>query len=277
MPSVTMTDQTRLFVSDWGPASGPTIVFTHAWGLTGDMWSLQIPDLVDGGFRCITFDRRGHGRSDRSRSGYDLDTLADDLAAILDTLDLEHVVLVGHSMGAQEVVHYLDRRGTQRVAAVVLSAPATPLLAQRPDHPDGIPESMFEAQREAIRRDLGTFIDATSPQDYFGPAQTSPHLDTWTRQQIIDTPLYVLLETHQTYTRADLRAALAALKLPALVIQGDADKSAPIARTGQPTAALLPNGRFAVIEQAGHGVYASQAHRYNQELLHFASEFTNLQ
>lgn len=275
MPSVTTIDQTQLFVSDWGPASGPTVVFTHAWGLTGDMWSFQIPDLVDGGFRCVTFDRRGHGRSDRPRSGYDLDTLADDLAAAIDTLDLEQVVLVGHSMGAQEVMHYLDRHGTGRVAGVVLSAPATPVLLQSPDHPDGIPESIFEAQREAIRHDLGAFIDMTSSEDYFGPVPTSPHLDAWTRQQIMDTPLYVLLETHRTYTRADLRAALAAVELPALVIQGDADKSAPIELTGQPTATLLPNSRFAVIEQAGHGVYASQAQHYNQQLLRFTSEITN--
>lgn len=277
MPTVTTTDQTQLFVSDWGPMSGPSVVFAHAWGLTGDMWSSQIPDLIDAGFRCVTFDRRGHGRSDRSRSGYDLDTLADDLATIIDTLDLEQVVLVGHSMGAQEVVYYLDRHGTGRVVGVVLSAPATPVLRQSPDHPRGIPESMFEAQREAIRRDLGAFIDMTSSEDYFGSAQTSRHLDAWTRQQIINTPLYVLLETHRTYTQTDLRGPLAALELPALVVQGAADKSAPIELTGQPTAALLPNGLLAVIEHAGHGVYASQPHDYNQHLLRFISEVTNPQ
>lgn len=277
MPYVTTNDQTQLFISDWGPASGPAVVFAHAWGLTGDMWSFQIPDLVEAGFRCVTFDRRGHGRSDRSRGGYDLDTLADDLNMVIDTLDLEEAVLVGHSMGAQEVVHYLGRQGAGRVAAVVLSAPATPVLLRSPDHPGGIPESMFEAQRDAIRRDVGAFIDTTSSQDYFGPVQISPHLDAWTRQQIIDTPLYVLLETHRTYTRTDLRATLAAVKLPVLVIQGDADKSAPIALTGQATAAILPNSRLAVIEQAGHGVYASQAQHYNQQLIRFTSEVTNLQ
>lgn len=275
MPFVTTTDRTQLFVSDWGPAAAPAVVFAHAWGLSGDMWSFQVPGLVDAGFRCVTFDRRGHGRSDRARGGYDLDTLADDLAAIIDTLDLGPAVLVGHSMGAQEVIHYLARHGTRRAAGVVLSGPATPVLLQGPNHPDGIPEPVFEAQREAIRHDIGAFIDTISCQDYFGPVQVSRHLDAWTRRQIIDTPLYVLLETHRTYTRADLRAPLAAMELPALVIQGDADTSAPLEATGRPTAALLPNSRLAVIDNAGHGVYASQAQHYNQELARFATEATS--
>lgn len=275
MPFLTTTDGTQLFVSDWGPADRPPVVFAHAWGLTGDMWSLQVPDLVDAGFRCVTYDRRGHGRSDRSRGGYDLDTLADDLAAVIDTLDLEQAVLVGHSMGAQEVVRYLARHGTGRAIGVVLSAPATPVLQQGPDHPDGVPEAAFEAQREAIRRDIGAFIDATSLQDYFGMAQVSQHLGAWTRRQIVSTPLQVLLETHRTYTESDLRASLAALDLPALVIQGSIDKSAPIEVTGRPTAALLPNGRLVTIDDAGHGVYASRAKIYNQELARFATEATN--
>jgi pimeloyl-ACP methyl ester carboxylesterase len=241
------------------------------------MWSFQVPDLVDAGFRCVTFDRRGHGRSDQARSGYELDTLADDLGAVIDGLDLHGVILVGHSMGAQEVIHYLARHGTRRAAGVVLSAPATPILRQGPTHPNGIPEAAFEAQRTAIRRDLGTFVDATSGADYFGAVEVSRHLDAWTRRTIVETPLYVLLETHRTYTRADLRDSLASIAIPALVIQGAADKSAPLEITGRPTAALLRNNPLVMIDNAGHGVYASQAARYNRELVRFASQIAYAQ
>ena len=275
MPNVIGPEGVELFVSDWGPASGAPIVFAHAWGLSGDMWSCQIPDLVDAGFRCVTFDRRGHGRSDRSRNHYDLDILADDLAAVVETLDLNGMVLVGHSMGVQEVVRYLSRHGARRSAGLVLSAPATPVLVQLPDYPDGAPEALLDGQSAAIRSDIGAFIDTTaSMEDYFGPAEVSKHFDDWTRRQIMETPLFVLLETHRTYTRSDLRAEISSLDLPTMVIQGDADKSAPIEVTGRPTAALLRKGELVLIEEAGHGVYASRAGRYNEELVRFATEVT---
>lgn len=269
MASVMSSDGTELFVSDWGAAKSTPVLFAHAWGLSGDMWSAQVPDLIDAGLRCVTFDRRGHGRSGRHRDEYCLDVLADDVAAVVNGLNLEQVILVGHSMGAQEVLRYLSRHGTGHTAGVVLSAPATPMLVRSPDNLEGVEESVLEAQRGALRLDTGAYIDIMSTHDYFGSIEVSPHIDAWTRRQIIDTPLFVLIETHRTYTRADLRDDLAQLELPTLVIQGEADKSAPVSLTGQPTAALVRGSRLVLIEGAGHGVYASRAKRYNEELIRF--------
>jgi pimeloyl-ACP methyl ester carboxylesterase len=235
------------------------------------MWSAQLPALLDAGLRCITYDRRGSGRSDRPGYGYDLDTLADDLAAVIGSLELSDALLVGHSMGATEVARYLGRHGTGRVAGVVLSAPTTPVLLRGEDNPDGIDESQFEAARAAMLADIGTFLAATSAGDFFGDAyEVSPALAAWTSRQIIDTPLPVLLETQRTFSRADVRRDLAGLDLPVLVIQGGADRSSPLELTGRPTAALVPGSRLVVVDGAGHGLYTSAAARYNAELIDFA-------
>src|ERR1700722_4969423 len=199
MPFVQTTDGTQLFTSDWGQATAPPVVFAHGWGLNGGMWSAQLPALLEAGLRCVTYDRRGSGRSDRPGCGYDLDTLADDLATVITKLDLSGALLVGHSMGAAEVVRYLTRHGRGRVAGVVLSAPTTSVLARGEDNPDGVDESLFEAARTAMVGDIGAFLAATPASDYFGEAyDVSPALAEWTRRQLIDTPLPVLLETQRT-------------------------------------------------------------------------------
>jgi non-heme chloroperoxidase len=271
MPFVQTTDGTQLFTSDWGQPTAPPVVFAHGWGLNGGMWSAQLPALLEAGLRCVTYDRRGSGRSDRPGHGYDLDTLADDLATVVSSLELSDALLVGHSMGAAEVVRYLSRHGTGRVAGVVLSAPTTPVLLRGADNPNGVDESQFEAARTAMLADIGTFLAATSASDYFGDKyEVSPALAAWTSRQIIDTPLPVLLETQRTSSRADVRQDLAGLGLPVLVIQGSADRSSPLELTGRPTAALLPGCRLVVVDGAGHGLYTSAAARYNAELIDFA-------
>jgi len=271
MPYVRTQDGTQLFFSDWGHPASPLVVFAHAWGLSGDMWNAQLPALLEAGLRCVTYDRRGHGRSDRPRNGYDLDSLADDLAVLLSHLDASGAVLVGHSLGAAEVVRYLSRHGSGRAAGAVLSAPTMPVLLRGPGNPGGVDESLFQASRTAMCADIGAFVAATSASDYFGAGhQTSAGLADWTRRQIIGTPLPVLLETHRAFSRADLRSELSELRLPALVIHGSADRSTPLELTGQRTAALIPGCRLTVFNGAGHGVYASEAARYNAELITFA-------
>src|SRR5262249_50705667 len=138
MPFVRTQDGTQLFFSDWGHPAGPLVVFAHAWGLSGDMWNAQLPALLEAGVRCVTYDRRGHGRSARPRNGYDLDSLADDLAVLLSHLDASGAVLVGHSLGAAEVVRYLSRHGSGRAAGAVLSAPTMPVLLRGPGNPGGV-------------------------------------------------------------------------------------------------------------------------------------------
>jgi non-heme chloroperoxidase len=271
MPILTTTNGCSLFFSDWGERGGRPVVLVHAWGLSSDMWHQQIPDLVEAGLRGVVCDRRGHGRSDRPGGAYDIDTLADDLAAVLDQLDLTNVVLIGHSMGASEVVRYITRHGSGRVAGLVLSAPTLPALLRTEDNPNGVDAADWAAQWVAMRNDIGKWIaEGWTKEDYFGAARPmSEDFWTLTRHQIESTPLVVLLACQKSFVETDFRAELRDLDLPTLVIQGDADTSAPLELTGRLTAALVRDSRLAVIAGAGHGLYASAAALYNRELLDF--------
>lgn len=261
-----------LYFSDWGDPDGRPVVLLHAFGLSGHMWSQQVPDLTEAGLRCVTYDRRGHGRSDQPATGYDLDTLADDLAGLIDHLGLEDVVVVGHSMGASETVRYLTRHGAGRVAGIVLSAPCLPALLRTPANLGGADPAVFAEARRTMRADLGAWLARTTDEEYFGPAwPMAPDLGVWTRQQLAGTPLPVLLACHHSFTEADLRAELGALDVPVLVVHGDADTSCPLEATGRLTAALVAHSQLAVIDGAGHGLYASAARRYNETLLAFVA------
>ncbi len=275
MPFRTSSDGTDLFFSDWGDPRGRPVVFAAAWALSGDMWHQQVPELVDAGLRCVVYDRRGHGRSDRPRHGYDFDTLAADLAALVDHLDLTDAILVGHSMGASEVLRFVTNNGTDRAAGVVLSAPMLPALLRTDDNPGGIERETFEEGWRAMRVDIGVWMTNFTNGDfseYFGAARPmSDDLGAWTRRQIVDTPLIVALACQRSLVEADFRPELRRLDLPTLIIHGDADTSAPLELTARPTAALVPSSRLVLIEGAGHGLYASAAALYNTELLHFIS------
>ena len=278
MPIITAADSTSLFVCDWGDPAAPPVVFAHAWGLNGDMWGAQVPALIDAGLRPVTYDQRGFGRSGRPHRGYDLDVLADDLAAVVDGLDLTGIILAGHSLGAQVAVRYLTRHPSHKVAGLVLSAPIPPMPRRSDDNPGGVDEAVFEAHRQAMAQDIGAFVDATPPAEYFGTAKAiSPALADWTRRQIVDTPPYVLMETQKAFSRADMRAELAAIDRPTIILHGSADRSAPLERGGRPTAALVPGSRLVVFEGAGHGLYTSEAPGYNAEIIRFATALVTVQ
>ncbi|MGW5516875.1 alpha/beta fold hydrolase [Nocardia africana] len=271
MPYFDTTDGTRLFYAQAGTAGARPVVFVHAWALNSGMWNYQVPAVLAAGLRCVVFDRRGHGRSDLPGHGYDLDRLADDLADLLAHLRLREVVLVGHSMGSAEIVRYLSRHSDERISGVVLSAPTTPFLLRTHDNPQGpVDADTAEAVRALMRRDIGAFVETTSPTDWFGPGyQVSAGLSEWTRRQFFDTPLQVLLSTNQVFLTADQRAELTEITVPTLVVQGDADRSAALEHTGRRTHAALPDARLTVIRGAGHGLFMSDPQRYNHEILDF--------
>jgi pimeloyl-ACP methyl ester carboxylesterase len=268
MPYITTAERVSLFYTDY-PGRDP-VVFAHAWGLTGDMWSYQLPDLLAAGLRCITYDRRGHGRSDRPGAGYDIDTLADDLGALIEQLDLSGVTLIGHSMGAAEVVRYVTRHGAGRIARIVLSGAVTPMLLQGPDNPDGIPASAAAQSRALMIRDIGDWIEMRGKAEYFrGEHRVSQQVLDWTLRKIVDIPTPILTQTNDAFMHADFRSELTQLAVPTLVIHGTADTSMPIALTGHKTAALIPDCRSTWIDGAGHGLYVSETRRYNAALLDF--------
>src|SRR5579863_6990277 len=246
MPLIETADRASLFVTEWG--SGPPVVFTHAWGLRSDQWDYQVPALAAAGLRCVLYDRRGHGRSDRPASGYDLDTMADDLAAVIDHFGLRDITLVAHSLGSKEAVRYLTRHGDARVARLVLVAPVTPLIGRTADNPDGVDPALIDANYAAVAADVPKWCaDFEAAGPYFGNSPgTSQGLIDWTIRMIVDTPLPVLLETLKVNAYVDMRAELQKIQVPTLIVHGDLDASAPIDLTGRKTAELIGGSSLTV-------------------------------
>lgn len=269
MPFIQTADRVSLFVTEWG--SGSPVVFTHAWGLRSDEWAYQVPALADAGHRCVLYDRRGHGRSDRPAAGYDIDTLADDLADVIEHFGLDDVTLVCHSLGCKEALRYLARHSDSRIARMILVAPTTPLLRRTADNPDGLDPVLIEASYAAVAADVPGWcaaFEAAGP--YFGSSPGgSPGLVDWTTRMIVDTPSWVLLETFKVNADVDMRAELPKIAIPVLIVHGDADASAPIDLTGRRTAALIAGSRLVVYPGAGHGLYASDHDRLNSDILAF--------
>jgi pimeloyl-ACP methyl ester carboxylesterase len=267
-PFIEAHDGTRLYWTQWG--GGRPILFLNGWGLTTQMWDYQMVAFADQGYRCITFDRRGHGHSDVALGGYDYDTFADDVAAVISALKLQDLTMVGHSMAGGEIVRYLTRHGNARVARIVLLATTTPYLTQTADNPKGIPQSTFETLRASWRQDFPKWIaDNTAP--FFVP-ETSPAMMQTVAAQMMHCSVPVAIACNKAMTTTDFRADAAKVSVPALVIHGDRDASAPLALTGKPTAELIPGCRLNVYQGAPHGLIYTHMERLNADILQFIRE-----
>ena len=260
---ITAYDGTQLFVRRWG--QGQPIVFTHSWALDSTMWGRLFLDLAEHGFECIGFDRRGHGRSDAPASGYDMDTLADDLAAVIG--HRRDVILVGHSMGAAEILRYAARHGTVRVAKIVLVAPVAPFLLKTADNAFGAPEAFYEGIRAEWRRDFPKWIEANKAP-FFTP-ETSVETMDWMKGMMLNTWLPAAIACNRALIGTGLRPALAKVDRPTLVIHGTKDASAPIEIAGRPTAAGIRGAKLHVYEGAPHGVFATHHDRVRDDILAF--------
>ncbi|MEW2482314.1 alpha/beta hydrolase [Mycobacterium sp. NPDC049093] len=258
MPTMETADRTDIHYTDTG--SGPVLVFTHSWGLNSGQWNPIIESLVCKGFRCVAYDRRGHGGSGAYDGEWTVDLLADDLARVLEHLDLDDVTLVGHSLGCGEIVRYLSRHATGRVNRAVLVAGQLPLVVQTAENPDGVPEAMLDAMLVELERDVRQWCIDNAPP-FFGDHPVSPEVVNWTIDQIVALPVETLLATQRMGAHADYRAELAELDLPVLLLHGDADASTPIELTGRRTAALLPHAELVEIPGAAHGLYLTHADR----------------
>ncbi len=266
-PRIETRDGTRLYYKDWGMPRERAVVFVSSWTLGADMWQYQMLPLVARGLRCVAYDRRGHGRSDPPSEGYDFDTLADDLSMLLETLDLHRVTLVGHSMGAGEIVRMLSRHGTGRVARIALLSPITPFLLQTPDNPDGVPQAAFEAVRASWLRDFPKWLDDNARP--FVVPETSDAMIGWVKGLMLQCSLRAALQSHVALTETDFRDDLRAIRVPTLIVHGDKDASAPLPLTGQRSAALIPNSSLQVYEGAPHGLFITHMDRLNADLLAF--------
>jgi pimeloyl-ACP methyl ester carboxylesterase len=267
MPYVHTRDHTRLFYLDTH-VGRPVVFVASAW-LNSRMWEFQIPYFVSHGFRCIAYDRRGHGRSDWPWTGYDYDTLSDDLDALVIHLELRDFVLVGHSAGAGEVVRYVTRYGADRVAGLALVSGTTPFPMKTTDNPEGIDRALMEVDLEVRTRDRARWF-ADNADGFFGiglPGVTvSPAFREHMIRECLTCSAHATRAFFLTGFTTDLRADLRRLAVPTLVVHGTHDRQAPITVSGDRTAALIRGCEYRVYENAAHGLFITHADRLNTDL-----------
>jgi pimeloyl-ACP methyl ester carboxylesterase len=262
-PFIATRDGASLFYKDWG--NGKPVVFVHSWALNSDMWQYQMIHLASQGLRCVAYDNRGHGRSSDPGRGYDYDTLAADLAAVIEQLNLREVTLVGHSMGCGVVARYLSRHSAKRVARVALASPSLPFSLKTEDNPDGIDKNVLERLQAAWSKDFPKWLTANA-RPFFTP-ETSPEMVQWGINMCLQASLKALIDCNRTAIETDFRAELPKITTPTLIIHGDKDVSTPLESTGRKTAQLIPGAKLVVYEGAPHGLMFTHMDRFNRDLL----------
>jgi non-heme chloroperoxidase len=271
----TPTDGTTLHYLDHGPTDGPVVVLLNSSYFGAVIWEQEMGLLAADGFRCVCLERRGHGRSDDAWGGFDLDTLAEDVTALIELLDLRDITLVAHSIGAMEAVRHLTRHGSGRVARRGLVAPITPSVIRTPDNPGAPDPEATAAGRAWMRRDryaffddgLRAFFNLDSPGIDISPGRVR-HL----AERIRDSSPHACAALLDLATSSDLAPELPKVDVPALVIHGTHDVSAPLSYTGRPTAELIPGARLLTYENAGHGLFATHADRLAADIAAFARD-----
>ena len=266
-PFLAVDERTTLFYKDWGQGA-TVVVFVHGWPLHSDMWQYQMLHLADAGIRVIAYDQRGCGRSSDPGNGYDFDTLCDDLASLIEHLGLQKVVLVGHSIGAGQIVRYLSRHGRDRVAGIVLLSASLPFIQQSDDNPDGVAPAHFEHLRMLIRTDTPAWL-GSAKRPFFVP-ETSVETVDWTLRMCAENSIWALTQTSHIDVETDFRAELPKVKIRTLVVHGDADRTCGLETTGRRLAQLIPGAELKVYSGAPHGLFITHMQMLNGDLLSFA-------
>jgi non-heme chloroperoxidase len=263
-------DGTSIFYKDWG--TGPAVTFSHGWPLSSDAWDAQMLFLGQQGYRVIAHDRRGHGRSGQTWHGNNMDQYADDLAELLQHLDVKNITMVGHSTGGGEVVRYLARHGQKRVAKVVLIAAVPPLMLKTGKNPGGLPLSVFDDIRAGVVKDRSQFYKDLS-LSFYGYNKPGAKMSKGVREEFwrlgMQSSIIGSYDCIKAFSETDQTEDLKKIHVPTLVIQGDADQIVPIDDSGKLSAKLVRNGRLKVIPDAHHGLCTTHADVINQELLAF--------
>lgn len=264
-------DGTLIYYKDWG--SGPPVVFSHGWPLSSDVWEDQMFYLATHGYRVIAHDRRGHGRSSQSFDGNDMDTYADDLAALIAALDLTGATLVGHSTGGGEVARYIGRHGTQRLAGAVLVGAVPPLMLKTLDNPLGLPLSAFDAIRAGVQADRSAFFRELSEAFYgYNRPDAKPSQGVrehfWLQGMQAGMPASYLCV--KQFSETDFTADLAKFDVPTLVIHGDDDQIVPIQAAGLESKRLIEHAELIVYPGAPHGLTDTHKAQVNADMLRFA-------
>lgn len=270
MNTFTTHDGTQIYFKDWG--SGRPVVFSHGWPLSSDAWESQMVYLCQHGFRCIAHDRRGHGRSSQPSEGNNMDMYADDLAELINILDLEDAILIGHSTGGGEVARYIGRHGTARVAKAVLIGSVTPIMMKTSTNSEGVPMEKFDEIRSAVTADRSQFFkELTIP--FYGANRKDQKVSDGTREaywfMAMQGGLLNELECIKAFSETDFHDDLKKFDIPTLVIHGDDDQIVPIATTAMYTAKLIKNATLKVYPGGSHGLAATHTEELNKDLLAF--------
>ena len=271
MPFITTDDGVDIYFKDWG--SGPPIVFHHGWPLSSDDWDAQLMFFLDHGYRVVAHDRRGHGRSAQVADGHDMDHYADDVAAVVQHLDLHDAVHVGHSTGGGEVVHYLARHGESRAVKAALIAAVPPLMVQTEANPGGTPKAVFDDFQNQVATNRAAFYRVVPEGPFYGYNRdgVEPNegiIANWWRQGMMGGA-----KAHYdgvvAFSQTDFTEDLRKIQLPVLVMHGDDDQVVPYADSGPLSAELLPNGTLKTYAGYPHGMPTTHADVINADLLEF--------
>ena len=263
-------DGTTIYFKDWG--TGPVVTFSHGWPLQADAWDSQMLFLAKRGFRVIAHDRRGHGRSSQTWGGNDLDTYADDLAELIEYLDLNEITMVGHSTGGGEVTRYIGRHGNKRVRKAVLIGAIPPIMVQSDKNPGGLPLSVFDGIRAGVAENRAQFFrDLSLP--FYGYNKPDAKISDGVRDEFfregMQSSMIASYDCVKAFSETDLTEDLKKIDVPTLVLHGDADQIVPIADSAYLSSKIIKTARLQVIEGAPHGMCTTRADEVNQALLEF--------
>jgi non-heme chloroperoxidase len=270
MDTITTKDGTQIYYKDWG--RGPVVTFSHGWPLNADAWDGQMLFLAQHGFRVIAHDRRGHGRSEQATSNNDMNGYADDLADVIETLDLKNVTLVGHSTGGGEVVRYIARHGTKRVAKAVLIAAVPPILLKSTTNPEGLPLDAFDGLRAALAKDRSQFYKELAIQ-FYGANRDGAKVSQGTLDQFwlwsMQAGLKNAYDCIKAFSETDFTEDLKKIDVPSLVLHGEDDQIVPVHDSSRKTASLVKGTKVIYYPGAPHGITATHQDQVNADLLAF--------
>jgi non-heme chloroperoxidase len=273
MPYITAKDGTQIYYKDWG--KGPVVTLSHGWPLNADMWDAQMLFLAQHGFRAVAHDRRGHGRSGQASAGNDMDGYADDLAAVIEALDLKDITMVGHSTGGGEVARYIGRHGTKRVAKAVLIAAVPPIMVKSASNPEGLPMELFDSFRSALAKDRSQAYKDFAPQ-FYGANRPGAQVSQGTLDQFwlwsMQAGLKNAYDSIKAFSETDFSEDLKKFDIPALVMHGEDDQVVPVKDSAKKSAKLIKGAVEIYYPGLSHGLTATHPDQINNDLLNFMKQ-----